>query len=81
MKAALIAGATGLIGKQLLGFLLNSGHYSSVIALTRTPLSIQHQKLHNIIGSFNSLLKIRRVFLFMNLWKCNIIKRFRSRYF
>lgn len=63
MKVALIAGATGLIGKQLLELLLNSSQYSTVIALTRTPLSIQHQKLHNSLG------------------KCNIIKRFRSRYF
>ncbi len=44
MKTALIAGSTGLIGKQLLQLLLNSDRYDKVIALTRQDL-IPHPKL------------------------------------
>lgn len=55
MKTALIAGSTGLIGKQLLDLLLTSDQYSSVIALTRTALALNHPKLHNIIAVFNNL--------------------------
>jgi uncharacterized protein YbjT (DUF2867 family) len=44
MKTALIAGSTGLIGKQLLQLLLNSDRYSKVIAITRQDLPL-HPKL------------------------------------
>ena len=44
MKTALIAGATGLIGGQLLDLLLASDQYVSVIAWTRKDLA-QHKKL------------------------------------
>jgi uncharacterized protein YbjT (DUF2867 family) len=45
MKKALIAGSTGLVGSQLLKLLLDSDRYGSVVALTRTELSITHPKL------------------------------------
>jgi uncharacterized protein YbjT (DUF2867 family) len=44
MKTALIAGSTGLIGKQLLQMLLNSDRYSKVVAITRNDLP-PHPKL------------------------------------
>jgi uncharacterized protein YbjT (DUF2867 family) len=44
MKTALIAGSTGLIGKQLLQMLLNSDRYSKVVAITRNDLPA-HPKL------------------------------------
>jgi uncharacterized protein YbjT (DUF2867 family) len=55
MKTALIAGATGLVGKQLLALLLQNDSYSSVKALTRKPLLIQHPKLQNTIVYFDAL--------------------------
>jgi len=55
MKTALIAGATGLIGNQLLGKLLTSDRYQSVIAITRRPLPLNHSKLNNIVADFNHL--------------------------
>ncbi|MBT1703872.1 NAD-dependent epimerase/dehydratase family protein [Chryseosolibacter indicus] len=45
MKTALIAGATGLIGKQLLTLLLATNRYDKVIALTRKDLNINSSKL------------------------------------
>lgn len=56
MKTALIAGATGLIGKQLLQLLLDDPYYEKVKAITRKPLEIQAgSKFENIILNFDNL--------------------------
>jgi uncharacterized protein YbjT (DUF2867 family) len=44
MKTALIAGATGLVGSQLLPLLLSGERYEKVIAITRKPLT-EHPRL------------------------------------
>ncbi len=54
MKTALLAGSTGLIGKQLLELLLKSDRYSKVIALTRNDLPA-HPKLEIVKVEFNKL--------------------------
>lgn len=54
-KVALIVGATGLIGGQLLELLLTDDRYSKVTALSRKPLSINHSKLDNVVVDFNRL--------------------------
>lgn len=67
MKTALIAGATGLIGGQLLDLLLSSNRYSSVIALTRRDLPA-HAKLNQVkiqennFGELDPTLRIDDVF-------------------
>jgi len=55
MKTALILGSTGLIGKQLLELLLLDSYYTTVKAVTRRPLNIQHPKLSNIVINFETL--------------------------
>lgn len=55
MRTALLAGSTGLIGKQLLELLLEDSHYTVVKAISRKPLDIQHAKLQNIVADFNTL--------------------------
>ena len=55
MKTALVAGSTGLIGKQLLTLLLATNRYDKVIALTRHDLEIQHPKLVEIKIDFSIL--------------------------
>ena len=55
MKTAIIAGATGLIGKQLLGKLLASPGYVKVVALTRRALKTDHPKLINIVLDFHRM--------------------------
>jgi uncharacterized protein YbjT (DUF2867 family) len=52
MKTAVIAGATGAIGKVLLERLLESNSYSRIVALTRRPLNEKNPKLENVITSF-----------------------------
>ena len=44
-KSALILGSSGLVGSKLLPLLLDSDHYSKIIAVVRSPLNINHDKL------------------------------------
>lgn len=55
MKVALITGATGLIGSQLVQLLLEDSYYGKVIAVTRKPLDDQHSKLENLALDFDKL--------------------------
>lgn len=55
MKTALIAGATGLIGKQLVQLLLHDSYYTKVKAISRKPIGIEHPKLENIVTDFDQL--------------------------
>lgn len=54
-QTALIAGATGLIGRSLLKQLLSDERYSSVKVLTRRPLSLTHAKLEILLGDLDRL--------------------------
>lgn len=54
-RTALIIGATGLTGEQLLQQLLNNATYSKVIAVVRKPLAIHHPKLENLVVDFSNL--------------------------
>jgi uncharacterized protein YbjT (DUF2867 family) len=55
MRTALVAGSTGLIGKQLLTLLLADECYSKVKAISRTQLAINHPKLQNLVLDFDRL--------------------------
>jgi uncharacterized protein YbjT (DUF2867 family) len=54
-RSALIVGATGLVGQRLLARLLDDTDVSSVVALTRRPLSLPHPKLHEGVVDFASV--------------------------
>lgn len=54
-KTAIIAGASGLIGRSLTQSLLQSNAYGQVIALVRKPLGIQHEKLKELSIDFDQL--------------------------
>ncbi|SNC68182.1 Uncharacterized conserved protein YbjT, contains NAD(P)-binding and DUF2867 domains [Hymenobacter gelipurpurascens] len=54
-KTALIAGASGLVGSQLLPLLLASERYIRVIAVGRRPLPMVHPKLEQRILDFDHL--------------------------
>jgi uncharacterized protein YbjT (DUF2867 family) len=54
-RTAIIFGATGLIGSQLLSGLLASDSFSTVKAVVRRTLPQQHPKLRQIIGDYESL--------------------------
>lgn len=55
MKTAIIAGASGLVGKLCLFQLLETDQYSRVTALVRKPLPLKHHKLHQLVVDFDHL--------------------------
>lgn len=69
MRTALIAGSTGLVGRQLLQLLLESPVYSKVIALTREDLS-DHSKLVQVKGDFEDIKTKRESFLADDVFCC-----------
>lgn len=56
-KSALLFGASGLVGSELLQCLLNSPEYKKVLILVRKPLGIQHPKLEERVIQFEDLAK------------------------
>jgi uncharacterized protein YbjT (DUF2867 family) len=54
-RIAMVAGATGLIGRHLLEQLLANPEHSAVIALVRRPLSMEHPKLWQKTLDFDAL--------------------------
>jgi uncharacterized protein YbjT (DUF2867 family) len=57
MATALIAGASGLVGGELLAQLLAAGEYDRVVAVGRRPLAVSHPKLVSVIADFAALEK------------------------
>jgi uncharacterized protein YbjT (DUF2867 family) len=55
MKTALIAGATGLIGRQLLKKLIADPWYSSVVVVSRKSIEERDSKVRNIVIGFDDL--------------------------
>jgi uncharacterized protein YbjT (DUF2867 family) len=58
MKTALIAGATGLIGKELVHKMLQSGQYNRIYLISRKPGGIVNEKIQEIIIDFEQIGKI-----------------------
>jgi uncharacterized protein YbjT (DUF2867 family) len=69
-KTALIAGATGLIGNELLNYLLNANEYEKVVAIVRRPLSEKHPKLEEKIVDFDKLEDYIDVFSVDDVFVC-----------
>jgi uncharacterized protein YbjT (DUF2867 family) len=55
MRTALVAGASGLTGKQCVYLLLEAKEYMKVIALVRVPLKITHRKLLQVVVDYDNL--------------------------
>lgn len=54
-KVAVIAGASGLIGKFCLSYLLMDKNYSKIIVLSRTAFPLKDPKIENIVCNFDQL--------------------------
>ncbi len=55
IKNALIAGATGLVGKELLSLLIKTEYYNSIHVLARRKFNLEHLKLKAHIIDFDKL--------------------------
>ena len=58
MKTAIIAGASGLIGNQLLNYLVEHGDYSKIIVLVRRPIEQKSIKMEQVIVSYDNLILV-----------------------
>lgn len=56
-KKAIIAGATGLVGKFVLSYLLHDKDYSEIIVISRQVFPIKDAKIKNIVCNFEDLEK------------------------
>lgn len=54
-RTAVVAGATGLIGKELVQLLLNDAAYKAVTIFVRRPTGMEHPKLVEQIIDFEQL--------------------------
>lgn len=54
-RTALLAGATGLVGKALLHQLIVDDEYKKVIVLTRKPVELQHAKVIQLQPDFDKI--------------------------
>lgn len=55
MRTALIAGASGLVGRYLLDQLTGAPEYGRVVAVGRRPLDVEHAKLTEVVTRFDAL--------------------------
>jgi uncharacterized protein YbjT (DUF2867 family) len=62
---AVIAGATGLVGRHCLETLLADEAYERVVALVRRPLDVQHTKLETEVVEFDQLAE-------HPAWRCDV---------
>lgn len=54
-RAAVVAGATGLVGREVVQRLLAGKHYSRVVALARRPLALSEARLVLVTADFQRL--------------------------
>jgi uncharacterized protein YbjT (DUF2867 family) len=54
-RKAVIAGATGLIGRELVHLLLHDTNYEQVFILVRSKTLLEHPKLTQVVTDFNNL--------------------------
>ncbi len=59
MKRAILFGASGFVGSNLLDELLNNSDYEKVTIVVRKKLTISHPKLITLIGDYHSLLELK----------------------
>ncbi len=80
-KAALIVGASGLVGRELLKLLLAGKEYGRVGTLVRKPLGIKHPKLEEQIIDFDKMDKYEDCFQVDDVFCCigTTIKKAKSR--
>jgi uncharacterized protein YbjT (DUF2867 family) len=60
-RAVLVAGATGLVGREILAALLADKTYTSVHCVGRRPLALQHPKLTSHVVDFAALAAMPKV--------------------
>ncbi|EIT86819.1 NAD dependent epimerase/dehydratase [Fictibacillus macauensis ZFHKF-1] len=69
-KKAVLAGATGLVGRQLVQLLMESTQYDEVVLFSRRETGYQHKKIREIILDFAHLKNYRQEFQGADVFCC-----------
>ena len=69
-KTAIVIGATGLVGSQLVKQLVDEAHISQVITLTRRPAPYKNEKVINHVVDFDHLAQHAQLFKADILFSC-----------
>lgn len=69
-KLALLAGASGLIGKNVVELLLQGAEYQKVTIFVRRPLGVSHPKLEEVVINFGKLPKYKKYFHVDDVFCC-----------
>jgi uncharacterized protein YbjT (DUF2867 family) len=69
-RTALIAGATGLIGKSCLQYLLSDNYYSKVIVVSRKAISFSHPKMKEHLIDFDNLQNHKHLLVAHHVFCC-----------
>ena len=69
-KSATLVGASGLVGGELLNYLLNGPEYARVLILVRRPLGIKHPKLEEQVIEFEYLARYKDCFKVNDVFCC-----------
>lgn len=69
-KSAIVVGAGGLVGSELLQCLLNAPEYTNVCILVRKPLGISHPKLTEVVISFDEMAQYKDCFKVHDVFCC-----------
>lgn len=80
-KSAILFGASGLVGGELLNCLLDAPEYDKVIVLVRKALGIKHDKIEEVKVNFDDLAEHKALFKVNDVFCClgTTIKKAKSR--
>jgi uncharacterized protein YbjT (DUF2867 family) len=70
MRTALLVGASGLVGRELLDLLLSDAEYEKVVVLTRKPLLIDNTKYENHVVNFDRLTEYYKDIVAQDIFCC-----------
>jgi len=57
MKKAIVIGASGMVGTQLIKLLLQNDSYSEIVSFVRRPSAVRHSKLNEQVVDFEAIEK------------------------
>jgi uncharacterized protein YbjT (DUF2867 family) len=69
-RTAIIIGSSGLVGKQLLNYLLQDTQYNLITIIVRKSLNWKHPKLKEVITDFNNLDSLTEYLITSDLFIC-----------
>lgn len=69
-KSAMVVGATGLVGSELLKILLESDYYRTIVSLSRKAPDIEHPSLVKLIVDFDRLEEMEELISATDIYCC-----------